>query len=136
MPWRKEKECGAIHSIKAPRQQNGPARHLKQFMMRCHDACPLCQTQCNFFPSLDTVFISLLGKLGNGKTAVLIDDRGFWARPAQRGSWGENQLQIVIRFLVAQNALRALEQTPEINKRRNPARGLCQKNLLANAAKA
>ena len=78
-------------------------------MMRCHDARPVCQTQCDFLPSLDTVFISLLGELGNGKTAVLIDDRGFWSRPAQRRSRGENQLQIVIRFLVAQNALRALE---------------------------
>ena len=84
------------------------------------DAGPASQTQRNLLPGFHAVIVGLLRKLGDGEVAVLVDDRRLRARTAQGGAGSEDELEIVVGFLVAENPLGAPKQAAKLNQSRHP----------------
>ena len=109
---------------------------MKQLVTGSRDACPVRQTQGNLLPGLDTILVVLLRKLGNRQAPTRVDHRSLRSRPAQRGTGRKDQLEILIRVLVPQDAFRALKQAPQLHQRRHAGTGRRQKLLLAHAAEA
>ena len=87
--------------------------------MRRRDAGAFREPQCDLFPCLHTVVVGLLRELCDGEMAVLIDHRGLGPRPAEGRSRGENDLEIIIRFLVAKNTFCDLKKPPQFDQCRD-----------------
>ena len=84
--------------------------------MRRRDAGAFRQPQCDLFPRLHTVVVGLLGELCDGEMAVLVDHRGLGPRSAEGRSRRENDLEIIICLLVAQNAFGDLKKLPQFDQ--------------------
>ncbi|WJK78310.1 hypothetical protein QOV31_005195 (plasmid) [Agrobacterium fabrum] len=67
---------------------------------------------------------------------MLVEDRRFWTRAAEGGARGEDELEVLIRFLVPEVALGDLEQPAKFDQSRNASTNRCLKNLVANPAEA
>lgn len=67
---------------------------------------------------------------------MLVEDRRFWTRAAEGGARGEDELEVLIRFLVPEVALGDLEQPAKFDQSRNDSTNRCLKKLVANPAEA
>ena len=84
------------------------------------DAGPASQTQRNLLPGFRAVIVGLLRKLGDGEVAVPVDDRRLRARTAQGGAGSEDELEILVGFLVAENPLGDPKQAAKLDLSRHP----------------
>ena len=76
--------------------------------MRRGDSGLLGQTQCNFLPGFNAVFVGLFWEFRNRQVTMLVDYRGFGARTAERGSGGKDELEVLVGFLVTYDAFGTL----------------------------
>src|SRR3546814_17391589 len=91
------------------------SRHLDQFVVRGGDAGLVGKSQGNLLPDFHAVFVGLLGKLRDEKISVLIDDRGFRPRAAAGCAGGEDELKVIVGFLVPENSPGDLKQPSELD---------------------
>lgn len=102
-----------VIAIEAARQHDGLAGHLDQFVFLGGDASLAGEPQRNLLPGLNTVVAGFLWKLGDRETAVLVEDRGLRPPATEGGAGREDELEIFVRFLVAENALGDLQPRSE-----------------------
>ena len=84
------------------------------------DAGPAGQAQRNLLPGLHAVIVGFLRKLGDGEVAVPVDYRRLRARTAQGGGGSEDEPELFVGFLVAENPLGDLKQAAKLNQSRHP----------------
>src|SRR5262245_54729070 len=94
------------------------------------------EAQGDLLPGLHAVVVGLLGELRERETAVLIDDGRLGTRAPKRRPGREYDLEILIRLLIAQDALRHGKETPEFDQGGHARAERRLKHLLALPAEA
>src|SRR5215475_6084513 len=100
------------------------------------DAGAFGEAQSDLLPGLHAVVVSLLRKLRDGEMVVSIDDRRLGARPAKRRSGREYELEILVRLLVAKDALGHLKEAIELDQGGDARTKRRLKRIVACAAEA
>ena len=67
---------------------------------------------------------------------MLVDDRRLRTCAAEGGARGKDELEVLIRFLLPEDALGDLEQPAKLDQGWNASTNRCLKNLFANPAEA